>query len=121
MRCAWRNRRKFWYAQYEGEEYIYDGDYNTGEKTTRISEPIMFEANISPATGAAYVKMFGNSLQYDKVIITDDQDIPINENSVLFVDKFPERENPVPDYIVKRVARHLQFAVIAISRIEASQ
>lgn len=34
--------------------------------------------------------MFGNLESYDKVLITDDMSCPIDENTVLFIDKEPE-------------------------------
>lgn len=80
-------------------------------------------AYVSPATGSAYVEMFGNDLKYDRVLILDDPDTPIDENSVLFIDKEPCYDDnglPLYDYIVKRVARHLQFAIIAISKAEVT-
>ena len=57
------------------------------------------------------------------VIVTDDIDCPMDENSVLFVDKKPEFDsdgNPIFDYIVKKVARSLNFASYAISKVNVS-
>ena len=47
-------------------------------------------ANISQATGQSNTEQFGNLENYDKVIVTDDLNCPIDENSVLFIDKEPE-------------------------------
>ena len=84
---------------------------------------MLTKANISPATGVSQVEQFGKELKYDKVIVLDDITCPIDENSVLFVDKQPEKDddgNLLFDYIVKKVARSLNSVSIAISKVEVS-
>jgi hypothetical protein len=81
------------------------------------------KANISTAIGVSEVEQFGKDLKYDKVIVLDDIDCPIDENSVLFVDKLPESDdegNLLFDYIVKRVAKSLNSVSIAISKVAVS-
>ena len=51
---------------------------------------VAMNANISAATGSAQVEQFGNFAGYDKVIVTDDLSCPIDENTVLFIDKEPQ-------------------------------
>lgn len=124
MRCCHKNRKTFYYCLYSGKASVQDPQgYDTGEEVPIYTNAVEKKAYVSPATGEAYAEYFGNDLKYDKVIIMDDPDTPIDENSVLFVDKEPsydESNLPLYDYIVKRVARHLQFAVIAISRAEVT-
>lgn len=50
-------------------------------------------ANVSAAAGSAQVEQFGNFAGYDKVILTDDTTCPIDENTVLFIDKEPEYDD----------------------------
>lgn len=124
MRCMERNKTTFHYCLYQGEKFVTDenGD-ETGEKEIVYSDPVCCRANISPATGNTSVEQFGNSLQYDKVIVLDDTDCPIDEHTVLFVDKTPafdESGVPLFDYIVKKVARSLNSLSIAISKVEVS-
>lgn len=76
------------------------------------------EANISPATGNAQSEVFGSLTGYDRVIVTDDMTCPIDEQTVLFIDKVPEAQNPVHDYVVKRVAKSLNSISIAISKVD---
>ncbi len=100
-----------------------DGEYETGETRVIYSAPVELYANVSPATGNTSVEQFGNSLQYDKVIVLDEMDCPIDEHSVLFVDKppqFDDNGNPLFDYIVKRVAPSLNSISIAIAKVEVS-
>lgn len=96
---------------------------STGEKVIRYTDPVELRANVSPATGNTSVEQFGNSVQYDKVIVLDDLSCPIDEYSVLFVDKDPEFDNdgnPLFDYIVKKVAPSLNSVSIAIAKVEVS-
>lgn len=124
MKCLMRNKRTLHYCLYSGEEYLPDGEgNNTGEKVIRYSAPVELRANISPATGNTSVEQFGNSVQYDKVIVLDDVSCPIDEHSVLFVDKepaFDEKQNPLFDYVVKKVAASINSVSIAIAKVEVS-
>ena len=124
MRCLKRNKQAFYYALYQSNEPTYD-DYGneTGEPKASYAEPVLMYANISPATGQSNVEQFGNLDSYDKVIVTDDLSCPINEHTVLFVDKEPEHnldDELMYDYIVKRVAKSLNSISIAIRKVEVN-
>ena len=57
------------------------------------------------------------------MIVTDDLTCPIDENSVLFVDKLPEYSEdgtPLYDYVVKRVAKSLNAIAYAIQKVNVS-
>lgn len=118
------NKRKFFYCLYDGIERIEDEYGNdTGQKRVLYGEPIEMFANISAATGTTQVEQFGNFITYDKVIVTDIMDCPIDENTVLFVDKLPEYDtenNPLYDYTVKRIAKSINSISIAISKVSVS-
>lgn len=143
-----RNDRDFWYCLLNPDiqEAIIDEDGNeTGEKVLHYEEAVAYHANISPATGQAQTEYFGTLDNYDKVIFTRDTSCPIDENTVLFVEKEPEYaeiqthqiiegnalfaddeiaevtyRQPKFDYIVKRVARPLNGILIAISKVKVS-
>ena len=123
MRCARINQRRIYYANYAGLTPVLDENrYDTGEKISSYSTPVEIMANVSPATGETDVAYFGNDLKYDRVVIIDDPQTPINEQSVMVIDRdleFDGSGNLLFDYVVKRVARHLQFAVIAVSKVGA--
>lgn len=123
MRCARINQRRIYYATYLGRTDVVDASgYDTGESVVSYSTPVEIMANVSPATGETDVAYFGNDLTYDRVIIIDDPNTPINEQSVMVIDRdlaFDASGNLLFDYVVKRVARHLQFAVIAVSKVGA--
>lgn len=146
MRCLERNKRTFWYCLYTGKEAIVDEYGNeTSECRPIYSEAVEMEANISPATGMSNTEQFGNLESYDKVIVTDNLSCPIDENTVLFIDKEPEYTEvdshtvdegdalyaddevtpvsysvPAYDYVVKRVAKSLNVVSIAVSKVKVS-
>lgn len=118
MRCLERNKRDFWYALYSSTVNV------DGEPYSTYKQPVRCSACISAATGYIASTMFGESIGYDKVIVCDDVNFPVDEYSVLWVDKEPEYDNdnnPVAwDYIVKRVSRHLDSIGIAIKKVDVS-
>lgn len=124
MRCLKRNKQTFWYALYQSTDMNHDEYGNeTGEPIVTYSEPVQMSANISPATGQSNTEMFGNLDSYDKVIVTDDMNCPIDEHSVLFIDKEPEHNmsgNLMYNYIVKRVAKSLNSISIAVRKVDVS-
>lgn len=148
MRTLERNKRKFYYCLFAGKELLYDDDGRaTGEYRIVYSEPIEMWANISPATGVSQTELFGQLDNYDKVIAIGNPDTPIDESTVLFIDKEPEFATdtvitlveaddgngstiqipaesevqvPVYDYTVRRVARSINSASIAVSKVKIS-
>ena len=93
MRALKRNKRTFWYALYLEEVELVDSDGNyTGETGVGYSDPVECKANISPATGQSNLEMFGNLTDYDRVIVSDDTTIPIDENSVIWIEADPLKD-----------------------------
>lgn len=109
------------YCLYTGNTKVFDENGNeTGELIPTYAQAEEMYANVSPARGMASVEMFGNLDGYDRVMVTDWVECPIDENSVLFVDKDPvydEGGHPIYDYIVRRVAKSLNFVAIAIGKV----
>lgn len=132
MRLMHRNKRTIWYCQYLGEEPVVDDALNeTGEYRVVYSEPAPLFAVVSPASGYvragvsgyAHEEPYGTMVDYDKVILTEDMSCPINENSVLFLDKEPEFSEdgtPLYDYLVRRVAKALTNISIATAKVTVS-
>jgi hypothetical protein len=119
-----RNKSKFYYASYIGETEIID-DYGnaTGEYKVSYSTPIKCNGNISAAQGEMQSRQFGESESYDKVIVLDDRNTPIDEYSLLWVDTLPilnedGSTNTPHDYVVRQVARGLNGVSIAISKVD---
>ena len=123
MRCMNRNKVTIFYCLYEKDIPLRDTDGNlTGEKYSGYGKPIAIRCNVSPATGTAQVEQFGNLDSYDKVLVTDNVNCPIDESTVLFVDKPVEytEDGPVYDYTVKRVAKSKNSISVAISKVKIS-
>ena len=123
MRCLMRNKRTFFFAQYNSHEEMLDEYGNTtGQYSVSYTKPIKTSANISAAKGEMQTREFGESESYDKVIVLDDVNALIDEYAILWVDTLPHlnedgsTETP-HDYVVKKVARSLNSVSIAISKV----
>ena len=135
-RMCFRNKQKFWYALYAGTVEGYDEYGNQNSTSAAYGNPVEASANISPAKGNVLTREFGDDDSYDKVIVTGDRDIPLDEYSVLWIDTVPELdangalkvnadgEIVTPwDYIVHRVGRGLPnfgSTVIAITKVSVT-
>jgi hypothetical protein len=119
-----RNKRKFYYASYIGETEIIDEYGNaTGEYAVSYSNPTQCFGNVSAAQGEVQSRQFGESESYDKVIVLDDINTPIDEYSILWVDTLPhlneDGSTDTPhDYVVRNVARSLNGVAIAIGKVD---
>ncbi len=124
MKAMKRNKQTFYYALFDGQTALYDEYGNeTGEYKTLYRSFAEENANISAASGTSQAEQFGTSVQYDKVIVLDDINCPIDENSVLCIDvepAFDKDGNPLYDYVVKRIAKSLNSISIAISKVKVS-
>ena len=123
MRCMTRNKTPFYYALYTGQTEILDENENaTGQYSVTYDNPVKMLGNVSAAQGEMQSRQFGDSESYDKVIVLDAIDTPIDEYSVLWVDTLPHTnadgstETPY-DYVVKKVARSLNSVSLAISKV----
>jgi hypothetical protein len=119
MRALLRNKVEFYYSVYKGKEPQVDEYGNqTGEYKIIRADPIRCEANISAAKGEISTRQFGESETYDKVIVLDDINTPIDEYTVMWVDSL-DITKPY-DYIVKKVAKSLNSVSIAINKVDVS-
>lgn len=118
MRCLFRNKRTFYYAQYLGKEMILDAEGNaTGEYEVKYSDPEKYRGNISWGGSKISVDWYGTKAPYDQTIILDH--CPLTENSILWIDRTPD-EGPY-DYIVTRVAEALTSVAVGIKRVKTSE
>lgn len=134
MRMMNRNKSVFYYALYDRKVPLTDEYGNsTGEYEIVYQNPKAYRANISAAKDEVNTQQFGVNEAYDKVIVMDVGCPPIDEYTVLWVDKSPlidsdgslatneagEVETP-HDYIVKKVAKSLNSVSVAISKVTVS-
>lgn len=124
MKLLLRNLSTVYYCLYKGREPLRDeSGCETGESRMVYCRPRRLRCSVSPAAGSAQAHLFGNLTAYDKVLVTDDLHCPIDENTVLFVDKrpaFAEDGTPLGDYRVRRTARSLNFLSCAVSKVDVS-
>ena len=126
MKCMDINKQTLYYALFNGSEEITETDeqgniIHTGQYKVVYCKPVKMRANISPAQGTSQIEIFGNSLNYNKVIVTDDLECPIDEFSVLVLGEEPRydsNDNLLFNYIVKKVARSLNVVSIAVSKVD---
>lgn len=126
MRGMIRNKSKFYYASYIGKTEIID-EYGNATGEYKIIYSILNEgsANISAAQGELKFRQFGESESYDKVIVLDDINTPIDEYSILWVDTLPtlneDGSTTTPhDYIVTRKAKSLNTVILAIRKVDVA-
>ena len=134
------NERPIWYALYDRSETITDAYGNEVDTRVVYKTPVKMFANVSEATGNSRVQPFGNLPDYDRVIVTDWMECPIDEDTVLCVDCEPSYTPPsassstvttastpgdetsscdlIYDYVVRRVSRSLNHVAIAIAKVK---
>ena len=121
MHTLARNRQRIYYCLHTGETAVKDSnDHDTGERLQTYSSPTELWVNISPASGAVAHEMFGNLDGYDRVLVTEWTECPIDETSVLFIEKDPPDlvgANLDYDYIVRRVAKSINSVAIAVRKV----
>lgn len=123
MRVLARNTKPFYYAVYQGNQMIYRDGMATGEYGVTYDEPVKAFANINAGVGDSQLELYGiQSSDYDRLIVSDDLNLPINVNSVLWVDNLAKVEsegieNVQFDYVVKKVAKSLNVVAIAIKKV----
>ena len=119
MKTMKRNQTTIYYAKYEGltDKTATDEWGNvlkSGESVVNYSEPIAIDLVVSASTGMVAEELFGSFQDYDKILFTE-KGCEIDENSILWIDVTTDEPY---DYVVKKVARSLNFVAYAISRVE---
>ena len=119
MRSLERNKTLVFYANYVGKADIVDanGDY-TGETTSTYTNPIPLKINTSPASGDMNTQLFTPLTDYDRVLLTDDTKLDVDENTVFWIESDPNTE-PY-NYIVKKKAKSLNVLAIAVKEVEVN-
>ena len=136
MKTLERNKTIVHYCLYKEKRAVVDEYGNrTGEYIVLYEDPVELKINVSSATGRSQREQFGNIQNYDKVLVTDWMNCPVDENTVLFIDKamayttartYVEQDGthtvevvdvPVPDYLVSRVSKSLNSVSIAVRKI----
>lgn len=120
MRTLERNKQTIYYALYEDKKPLTDEYENpTGEYEVLYSEPAPLKINVSAAMGEYSTRQFGDMENYDKILVTDDVNLPISETSILWIDSLDTTKPH--DYIVKKVAKSLNSVSYAVSKVSVSE
>ncbi len=119
MKTLKRNQTTIYYANYISTSDVtitdeWGNTIQTGEKGAVVTTPTAISVVVSPASGIVAEEMFGGLQDYDRIIVTE-KGCPIDEHSILWID---EPTTEPHDYIVKKVARSLNFVAYAVSRVE---
>jgi hypothetical protein len=123
MRCLLKNKRPVYYSLFEGTQLGYDDNGLEYFSPKLIyGDPVKIMVNVSPARGKVDDEQFGLNDRYDKVIVTDDMNIPVDNASRLWVDTVPEinsdgSTDTPHDYVVTKVAKGLYSVSIAITKV----
>lgn len=119
------NKRTFWYALQTGEKTEYDNFGNEAGLSPVYGKPVKMRANISPSRGDTANDLFGINAEYTRTINPLPKDCPIDEASVLWVDKPPVMdENGATktghDYVVVQIAESLGHKAYAIKKVSVA-
>ena len=118
MRGLMRNKRWVYYKNFVKTEYELDSNNRkTGNTKTVYSDVKRFYVTVSTPTGNAVVEMFGTDEKYDKVVVVDQPEIEITENSVLWIDRKYD-SNTAYDYVVKKILRNHNFLFIGVRKVD---
>lgn len=119
LRTLERNKQVIYYALFDGKKPVIDEYGNqTGEYEILYTPPTLLKINVSAARGEYSTRQFGDTEKYDKVLVTDDLNVPITETSILWIDSLDTTKPH--DYIVKKVAKSLNSVSIAVSKVSVS-
>lgn len=115
-----RNMSTVWYQVYEGQTEIIDSDGNkTGTFQDSYGDLQSAPFMVSPNKGDATLELFGTLLDYDRTLTTADTALPIDEQTILWLDGAPTT-GPYTHY-VKRRAPWKNSLVFAVKQVEVSQ
>ena len=119
MKCLERNKVTIYYALYTGNVAILDEKGSTTtESAPTYSTPVALKINVSPASGERSTRQFGETVDYDRTLVTSDMTLPIDENSILWIDNIDTTKPH--DYIVKKVAKGLNSIQYAVQKVNVS-
>lgn len=120
MRLQKRNLRQIYYCQCLGETDILDDDGQyTGMKSVSYADAVAMMVSISVPYGESRPMEFGSIEPYQYTVYTDDMDCPIDEHSVLFIDKEPPEHGAEGyNYSVLQVAKSINSIAYKVSKVK---
>lgn len=116
MRGLMRNKRPIFYCNFASTEYEEVNGRKTGRRSVVYSNVKTAYGTVSAPQGSASLDMFGTDEDYDKTLVFDTTNLEITENTVFWLDK-PYAEGVAHDYIVRKVARHMNFMFVGCRKV----
>ncbi len=121
MRLLRRNLSKMYYCLYDHKEKILDENgHFTGDWKLVYKDPVEIDVAAAPPRGYVHADYFGRMDSYDRVVVCADPTCPIDEETLIFLDKEPEFYEdgaPKANYSVRRVAPAKNSILYALMRI----
>lgn len=119
MRNLLRNTQPVFFKLFLGEKEVVDQYGNsTGSYVPVYSELHSAMLSVSPNKGSTEVEQFGTLLDYDRTMTTADINVPIDENTVLWLDG-ADTSGPW-NYVVTKRAPWKNSIQFAVSRVNVS-
>lgn len=120
MRSLEKNKQKVFcrlkVADAEQAEILDDYGNPTGEfKDIDSPEPIELWINVSAAKGENATRQFGELDEYDKVLATARTDLPIDEETVFWIDNLDTGQPH--DYEVTKIAGSINGKAYAVKKV----
>ena len=112
-----RLKKRLYWRNFVGMKDAYEGDKFKGS-FPQYSELFSARMNISANRGSAEAEAFGTLLEYDRVAVTRDVNVDMNENSIVWLDD--ANTEGAHNYIVLRRSVSGNYAVFALKRVEVS-
>ena len=115
MKCLKRNQTSIYYALLQ-DCYEETDEYGNviGQFDSEYSDPVKVKVNVSPARGTIDIEQFGINANYNRTIVTDDLNCPIDENSILWIGR--DTDKPY-NYVVVGVAKSINSITYAIREV----
>lgn len=123
MRELKRNKTTIYFALFGEKINVIDDDgFETGEEVIGYGKPQKLRINCSASKGQVEEMAFGISLDYDKVLATCNMSLPIDEQTVFWIDKMPilaedSTTDTKHDYTCSKVAKSLNSVLYAVKRV----
>lgn len=115
MRTLRKNARPIYYAPLISERNAVDEKgHITSEKVRVYGEQSQARVNYSSERGENVTALFGETKDYDLVITSTRNGLPIDESAILWVNAAPDKAH---DYRVVRISDSLNVRTVLIRRV----
>lgn len=123
MRTIQRNKRTIWYALYQGDTELVDGDGNlTGEHADSYTTPVETRMNVSGGRGQAEIEIFGIENPFTHTAVTDDLTTPFDTDTVFWfgIEPMNGQAQVGHNFRCTGVSRTVNQVVIALAEVTNS-